>query len=102
MSNNEIIADIKENFERFNTHKNEEVKPVLNTIIRLISRLNVTDKKDNLHLLKISSDLKSAGENEAQFFRLNNPENKLIQYSESFYKSINILKDELFKILNKL
>ena len=102
MTNSEIIKDVKENFKRLNAHKNNEVKPLLNALQRSIMRLKVSDKKDNLYLLKISADLKSAEESEAQFFTLNNPEIKTPKYSDSFYESVNVLKEELLLFLTKL
>jgi hypothetical protein len=102
MRNSELIADILGNFERIEAGKNETVKPALNAITRLISLLKARDREDNLHLLKISSDLKSAEESESQFFTLNNPRTKDTEYSDSFYQSIHILKEELFQILDQL
>jgi len=102
MTNTEIITEIKKNFERVADHKNINVKSEINSVVRQIGLLKVQDKSANLRLLQIIADLKSAEENETRVFKLSNPEAGTIEYSDSFFNSVNILKEELFEILNKL
>ncbi|MBA3664792.1 MAG: hypothetical protein H0W61_11380 [Bacteroidetes bacterium] len=103
MQNQEIINDIIENLEELTVKKNDpQVKQLIHTIGRLISRLKLNDKKKSMALAKISNDLKTAEASESQFYSLNNPGTKKILYSSGFYQSINILKEELITLLSTL
>ncbi|MGZ4090235.1 MAG: hypothetical protein ACXVNO_05910 [Bacteroidia bacterium] len=103
MGNGQLIKDIKENFTDLLQHNRDvEVKPLINTIVRSLGRIKTDNKALNLSLLKIANDLKSAETSEEQFYRQQNPATKNIQYSKSFFLSLDILKEELFKILDEL
>jgi len=106
MSNEEIIKEIRQNFERLSSRKNSEVKSLVNTISRQIGRLHVQDKELSLTLLKISEDLRNMLTSEKDYFDIKNktsgtPEVKT-EYSESFFESLNVLKEELYKVFTKL
>lgn len=102
MTNSEIIEEIKKIFERLIEQKNTKVRSSIDALTRQIGLLKVQDKDVNLRLLHIIADLKSADANESLVFKLSNPKKSTTEYSESFYKSVNTLKEELFEILNKL
>jgi hypothetical protein len=102
MTTLERIKDIETDFEDLNLGKNKNIKSILNSIIVSISRIKTSDKNLNLALSKICVDIKNLETSEAEFFKLNNSEIKSVEYSPSFFKSLNILKEELFIILAKL
>lgn len=102
MENAEIINSIKENLEELGKRKNAEVKQLVNGIVRYLTRLKSVDKDIQQELARIASDLRMNEINEEKFHQLNNPTSNKTQYSEGFYSSLEILKEELLTLLSKL
>lgn len=99
MNNQDLIKDIKENFEELNKRNNAEVKALINTIVRLTGRLKLEDQQLTLKISKITSDLKMAEVGETEFYKMNHPDSKEIRYNSGFYDSVKILKEELLSLL---
>ena len=108
MDNTDLIKELRENFALLKPGISaDSTGELLRSISREINRLNVEDKSMNLHLKKISADLMSAYTSEVQFQELKNKsENPGLkvkpEFEESFFKSIAILRAELFALLEKL
>lgn len=98
MNNQDLIKDIKDNFEELNKWNNAEVKTLVNTIVGLIGRLKLEDQQLTLKISKIASDLKMAEVGETEFYKMNHPDLKEIRYSSGFYNSVKILKEELLSL----
>lgn len=102
MENTEIIDSIRENLQELDRKKSADVKLLVNTVVRSLGRLKAEDKSIQLQLSKLASDLRMNELNEEKFFRLNNSSSAKMEYSEGFYSSLNILKQELLVLLTKL
>ncbi|MCW3076290.1 MAG: hypothetical protein JWO32_899 [Bacteroidetes bacterium] len=104
MSKEEIIKDIRENFEELSTGKNDsKVKTLINTISRQAARLQLKDKSTAIRIHKLMLDLKTTEAGEAEFYKLKKQgAGAKMQYSDSFYDAITLLKNDLFKILSAL
>lgn len=103
MSKEEIIKDIRDNFEELCSSKNNSnVKALINTISRMSTRLQLKDKSSTARVQKVIVDLKSTEAGEVEFYRLQNPSAGRTEYSKSFYDSITLLKNDLFKMLSEL
>lgn len=104
MTNEKLIAEIKENFELLGSRRNSEVNALLNAVNRNVMRLQTRDKQLSLQLLKIVTDLKNMLVSEADYFKLRHPNNRTnrIEYSDSFFESLDVIKKELFLLLQKI
>lgn len=108
MSNEEIIKDVRESFGRLISRRYErEVKSEIASIVRQINRLQFSEKTKKILASKIAADVGAALASETAYFNLNNPPGKShgmkvrVEYSDGFYRSIEILREELFKLIDK-
>ena len=108
MDNNELIKNIKLTFEELTSRADSlAVKETITSVVRSVNRLQTSDTALNLLLRKISADLMKSYTNQVQYSDLKNKsENPGLkvkpEFDESFFKSLVILKNELFTLLEKL
>jgi hypothetical protein len=97
---NDIEKAISDDLEEIRPGAPEqEISINIGRVIRNINKLYLLSAKKNVTLLKVAADLKSLFDSQLAFNKMEGRKAPVEKFDESFFRSLDILKKDLFTLL---